>query len=225
MSNRKTKTSRQVDTGQKKPRQISRELALLTLSRLNSSADKLEKHDLSKLLLEAIRTIKSEVEETLENAASEVQRGNDQLLQAETRANSLESAKAMVKDALELTQQAINRLGAALDLPQLLFFSDDRGVVREYALELIGTVARNRQRIEELIQEVLVDWQFARLAKIDRDILKIAVAEMWILKVDERAAINEAVELAKTYSDKEGAAFINGVLRRVSDRLKAQIIK
>lgn len=230
MSNSKTKSK--VDSERKSPRQISRELALLTLSRINGDRDKLEKQDLNQLFLEAIRTLRSEIEDTLETAAAEVKRGNDQLLQAETRAHSLESAKAMVKEALALTQQAIERLGAAIELPQLVITTDRRGKeidnrerVRGYALEIIGAVQRNKVRIEELLQEVLVDWQLDRLSKIDRDILKISVAEMWILNVDERAAINEAVELANTYSDKEGAAFINGVLRRVNDRLKAQTIK
>jgi N utilization substance protein B len=48
------------------------------------------------------------------------------------------------------------------------------------------------------------------------------VAELLFLGVPEKVAINEAVDLAKRYSDEEGRRFINGVLRRVSDRIKAQ---
>ena len=61
-------------------------------------------------------------------------------------------------------------------------------------------------------------WQLSRLAKIDRDILRISVAEMLYLQVPEKVAINESVELAKRYSDEDGFRFINGVLRRLSDR-------
>jgi N utilization substance protein B len=72
------------------------------------------------------------------------------------------------------------------------------------------------------LTQALQDWQLNRLAHIDRDILRISVAEMTFLGIPDRVAINEAVELAKRYSDDEGHRFINGVLRRVTDRLKIE---
>ncbi|MEO1068445.1 MAG: transcription antitermination protein NusB, partial [Cyanobacteria bacterium J06638_6] len=57
-----------------------------------------------------------------------------------------------------------------------------------------------------------------RLPRIDRDILRLAVVEMNYLGTPDRVAINEAVELAKRYSDDDGFRFINGVLRRVVNR-------
>ncbi len=80
----------------------------------------------------------------------------------------------------------------------------------------------NRTQIDQLLQESLVDWQLTRLARIDRDILRIAVTEILFLEVPDRVAINEAVELAKRYSSDEGHRFINGVLRRVTNQVKAQ---
>jgi N utilization substance protein B len=172
-------------------------------------------------VLAAIRTLIGEVHETLETAAGEVTRGNEQLLKSETRATSPDSARAMVKESLELSQKAINRLAIATELPELIQLSSQYEV-REYALELIGTVNRRSQEIDSKIEAALFDWQLSRLPKIDRDILRIAVAEMLFLDLSERVAINEAVELAKRYSDEDGFRFINGVLRRVSDGLKAQ---
>ena len=64
-------------------------------------------------------------------------------------------------------------------------------------------------------------WQLDRLARVDRDILRIAVTEMMYLGLRLEYAINEAVELAKRYSDEEGYKFINGVLRRVTEQIKA----
>jgi len=130
----------------------------------------------------------------------------------------------MVNDALELAQTAINRLGLAIELPEFVQLAHKQEV-REYALEIIATVRRHRQEIKQQIEEVLVAWQFHRLPKIDRDILKIAVAELLFLDVPLKVAINEAVELAKRYSDEEGYRFINGVLRRVSDRLDKEKLK
>ncbi|MGK7873768.1 MAG: transcription antitermination factor NusB [Xenococcaceae cyanobacterium] len=202
------------------PRRISRELALLSLSQVKANPEKLEQQDLNNLVLAAIRTLTGEIQDALETAAAEVKRGSDRLLSSETRATSVESAKAMVKDALELTQTAINRLGAAVELPEFVQLSN-RNEVHEYAVELIGTVHRRRKEIDQQIEEGLVDWQFKRLPSLERDILRIAVAELLFLNIDKKVAINEAVELAKRYSDEEGYRFINGVLRRVTDCLKA----
>ena len=202
------------------PRRIARELALLSLSQFRAS-ENLERHELNKLVLAAVRTLSAEIQETIESAAAEVQRGSDRLLNSETRASNLESAKAMVSDALELTKNAINRLGLALELPELIQLSNQHEV-RQYAVELIETVGRRRKEIEQLIESALVDWQFNRLPKIDRDILRIAVAEIVFLGVKDKVAINEAVELAKRYSDEEGYRFINGVLRRVTNQLTSQ---
>ena len=203
------------------PRRIARELALLSLSQLNREPEKLEKQDLNDLVLAAIRTLTGEIQDVLETASAEVSRGNDRLLSSETRATSVESAKAMVREALELTQTAINRLGTILELPETIQLSN-QPEVREYALELIGAVHRRRQEIQQQLETVLVDWQFHRLPKIDRDILRIAVAEILFLDVPKKVAINEAVELAKRYSDEEGYRFINGVLRRFTDKLQGK---
>ncbi|MDJ0687303.1 MAG: transcription antitermination factor NusB [Xenococcaceae cyanobacterium MO_188.B32] len=202
----------------KQPRSIARELALLSLSQIKTSSDKLEEQDLDSLVLAAIRTLTTEIQDTLETAAAEVKRGSDRLLGTETRANNLNSAKAMVQDALELTQTAINRLGVAVELPEFVQIANSYEV-REYALEIIGAVNRQRQEIEQKIEESMVAWQISRLPQIDRNILTIAVAEILFLEIPLKVAINEAVELAKRYSDEEGHRFINGVLRRVSDRL------
>lgn len=202
----------------KQPRSISRELALLSLSQVPNSPEKLEKQQLNDLLLIAIRTMTAEIQEILENAAAEVKRGSDRIIESETRASNLDSAKAMVNDAIELTQKAINRLGIAVELPEFLQLAN-QVEVREYALKMISTVVSKRQEIEKQIEEVLVAWQLSRLPQIDRDILQIAVAEIVYLEIPTKVAIDEAVELAKRYSDEEGYKFINGVLRRVSDSL------
>ncbi|MBD0302173.1 MAG: transcription antitermination factor NusB, partial [Tolypothrix sp. T3-bin4] len=68
--------------------------------------------------------------------------------------------------------------------------------------------------------DALVDWQVTRLAQIDLDILRIAVAEMEFLEVPDKVTIDEAVELAKRYSGEDGHRFINGVLRRVTEQKK-----
>ena len=202
----------------KQPRSIARELTLLGISQIKTSSSKLADEDLDNFVLSAVRTLTTEVQDILETASAETKRGEERLSGSETRANDVESARAMLSDAVQLAQTAINRLGTAIEIPEFVQLANKQEV-REYAIEIIATVREHRQAIEKYLEEVLVAWQLNRLPKIDKDILIIAVAEILYLDVPVKVAIDEAVELAKRYSDNEGFRFINGVLRRVSDRI------
>ncbi|MGF1539365.1 MAG: transcription antitermination factor NusB [Pleurocapsa sp.] len=205
----------------KQPRSIARELALLSISQIKTSTKKLETEDLEDLAVTAVRSLTIELHDTLEAATDEIKRGEERLLQSQTRAENVDSARVMLEDALKLAQTAINRLGIATELPEFIQLTN-KEQVREYAIAIITTVRRNREEIEKTIEEVLVAWQLSRLPRIDRQILIIAVAEILYLEVPIKVAIDESVELAKRYSDEDGFRFINGVLRRISDRLKKE---
>ena len=204
-----------------KPRRIARELALLSLSQVKGKPESLARNDLQDLVLASIRTLSNEIQDTLETAGAEVQRGSDHIRNTSHGATTVQSAKAMVTDALQLTRTAIERLGTAVELPEFIHLSNHYEV-REYALDLIETVLSKKEEIEASLEGALVDWQLERLPHIDRDILRIAVAEIVFLDLEEKIAINEAVELAKRYSDEDGYRFINGVLRRVTDKINEQ---
>ncbi len=150
--------------------------------------------------------ITGQINTTLANASQSLNQLEQRLL----------TARQTLDEVVTLSQQAVNRTGAALHLPELIQISHDPEV-RTYAIQLIGTLQGNKVEIDGLIQEALVGWQLNRLARIDRDVLRIAVVEMRYLKsVPEKVAINEAVELAKRYGHQESSTFINGVLRRLS---------
>ncbi len=202
-------------------RRIARELALLSINQFPTQQEQHQAQDLQNALIAAIRTLRTEVEEALETAAVELNRGSDRLLESETRAVDLRSAKVMITEAMELTQSAVNRLGMALELPEFIQLADQKAV-RSYALEIINRINSDRATINQLLTDSLVDWQLSRLAQIDRSILQIAVAEMLFFEVPDQVAINEAIELAKRYSGDEAHRFINGVLRRVTNRMKTQ---
>jgi N utilization substance protein B len=202
----------------RKPQQIARELALLSLSQLPVNPKKLNEEQLPKLVLATVRTLRSEVQDTLDNASGELQRSHDRLLTSETRASDLNMARTMLKEAIASTQTAINQLGAALEFPELIQLANQDREVGKYAIKLIQTISEHRTIIDQHISSALVDWQVTRLAQIDRDLLRIAVAEMLFFQLPDRVAINEAVELAKRYSGDEGHRFINGVLRRFTEQ-------
>jgi N utilization substance protein B len=203
------------------PRRIARELALLSASQLPAKQERLQEQDLQEVVVVAIRALATEAQDALEAAAAELQQGNSRLLSSQTRATDVENSRALVGEAIALTQTAINRLGMALEVPEFIQLSNQREV-REYALQLVSTLREHRDRIDEVLTNALVDWQLSRLAAVDRDILRIAVAEILYLRVDHRVAIDEAIELAKRYSDEDSHRFINGVLRRVMNLLQAK---
>lgn len=86
-----------------------------------------------------------------------------------------------------------------------------------YLLKLVNGVQADLLALDELIQQHLsTDWSLNRLAKTDLVILRLALYEM--LKVPEipaKVAVDEALELAKDYSDERSRKFINGVLAAV----------
>lgn len=87
---------------------------------------------------------------------------------------------------------------------------------RPYAEVLVRLAATNLKRIDTLVEEALTNWRLARLSVIDRNILRLGVAEM--LYVDDappRLTIREMVRLAEKYGTHESARFVNGVLDAV----------
>jgi transcription antitermination protein NusB len=205
-------------------RRIARELALLGMSQLSDNPDKLRADavnlaaDFPALLQGAIKTLTSEVKEALELASAELSRGNQHLLNSETRTSELQSARAMVEDAMNQTQSAINRLGAAVELPELVQWAK-QDEVQDYARQILTSLTHHLSDLDKKLDEAMVGWNLKRLARIDRDILRIALTEILFLDIPKRIAIDEAIEVAKRYSDEEGYRFINGVMRRVTDRL------
>ncbi|MCU0525577.1 MAG: transcription antitermination factor NusB [Elainella sp. Prado103] len=202
-------------------RRISRELALLSIAQLPNKPEQLQAQTLQDVLLAAIRTLTVEVQDTLETAAAELNRSSERLLSSETRAGSINTSRTMVTEAIELTQTAINRVGAALELPEFIQLANQKEV-RSYVMELLTQTQAHRDEVDALINRSMVDWQMHRLARIDQDILRLAVTEICFLGVPHQVAINEAVELAKRYSGEDGHRFLNGVLRRVSEQFNRE---
>jgi N utilization substance protein B len=88
---------------------------------------------------------------------------------------------------------------------------------RKFALELVRGVLGNTKQIDETIQQTAPAWPLDQIAAVDRNILRLAIYEILIdNRVPMRAAINEAVELAKEFGGENSPKFINGVLGSVS---------
>ena len=89
------------------------------------------------------------------------------------------------------------------------------------AVELIEGVAGHSDAIDGLLEEVAVDWSVARMAPVDRAILRLAVYELAHRpQVPAAVVLNEAVELANLYSTASSGRFVNGVLATVARRVR-----
>jgi N utilization substance protein B len=82
-----------------------------------------------------------------------------------------------------------------------------------YATQLLDELGGHVQQIDEQVQKALSNWRLERLSVIDRNILRLATAEMMFMDdVPPRVSIQEAILLAEKYGTVDSPRFVNGVL-------------
>ncbi len=91
----------------------------------------------------------------------------------------------------------------------------------EFAKELLKGVLKHKDEIDKIIKEHLIDWDFDRLDKIDKQILRLGVYELKYTDTPFQIIIDEAVKIAKNFSEDKAKSFINGILDRVAKEVRA----
>ena len=81
--------------------------------------------------------------------------------------------------------------------------------------DLVNGVINNMDNIDEYISKYLSNWTIDRLGLTDQAIIRISVYELMYTSTPNLVCINEAIELAKRYSDEKVAKMINGVLDKI----------
>jgi N utilization substance protein B len=90
-----------------------------------------------------------------------------------------------------------------------------------YAVSLVRTVETQQKRIDGLIDEAAIGWELERMAVVDRNVLRLAVAELMDFSdVPTAVILDEAVELASSYSTDASGRFVNGVLATLALQLR-----
>jgi N utilization substance protein B len=88
--------------------------------------------------------------------------------------------------------------------------------VKNYALEIVKFAARNLKNIDETLSKYAQNWSFERMNTIDRNLLRIAAAELdKKFGVPSPVVINEAIEIAKIFGTDDSAKFVNAVLDKI----------
>jgi N utilization substance protein B len=113
-----------------------------------------------------------------------------------------------VDSAGHTVDNVLNRILAEEKLPE-----ENASFVRE----LVTGVIQNKEKLDQNIKNFAPAWPVEQIPVVDRNILRLAIFEILIdNKVPVKVAINEAVELAKTFGADSSSKFINGVLGSIS---------
>ncbi len=87
---------------------------------------------------------------------------------------------------------------------------------------LIAGIFDNLKSVDELLTKASLNWSLARMSRIDRNILRLAAYEIaFCPEIPVNVSINEAIEIAKSFSSIESSTFINGVLDKIAGNIRA----
>ena len=95
----------------------------------------------------------------------------------------------------------------------------------KFVRELVDGVAKHQKDIDKIIEKAAPEWPISQIPLVDRNILRIGLYELLYSNKEEvppKVAINEAIELAKTFSGQTSGKFVNGVLGTVYKQLNPE---
>lgn len=209
-------------------RRAARELTLILFSQLEENVKQYKKEDFNKIVINSVRTLTNNAYEELKLQSSSVVEMIEYIDEYESEhpvnlARPIESNDVPVP--IPLTSDMTGRLTAIADVCEKAFAAleiaemsvlEENSDTKTYIKKITESYVENKADIDSTIQRLSVGWDFNRLVKTDKDILRIAIAELLTVKeAPVKVVIDEAVELAKRYSTEDSASFINAILAKV----------
>jgi transcription antitermination factor NusB len=89
--------------------------------------------------------------------------------------------------------------------------------IKNHTHNLVVGVVKNIKQLDKAIQNTSKKWRLSRMAKVDRNLLRMACYEMFFcLDIPKKVIINEAIEISKKYGSEHSSAFINGILDQIA---------
>lgn len=107
----------------------------------------------------------------------------------------------------------LENTNASYDIKDLI--KEQLEVENDFVNELVNGVVTNQEKISEIANKYLVDWNIDRLSKVDKAIISIGVYELLYTETPSVVAINEAIELSKKYSDEKVTKMLNATLDKI----------
>jgi N utilization substance protein B len=126
----------------------------------------------------------------------------------------------------EKVMQALYAYEIAKDSPQhvikhVLAGLQDNKDAHAFAKQLVLATIEHTLEIDRVVRTRVTNWDFKRIALMDRLILRMAICELLYFKdIPPKVSMNEAIELAKLFSTEKSGQFINGILDAVHEEIK-----
>jgi len=93
----------------------------------------------------------------------------------------------------------------------------------DFAKKLVDSVVQHRDELDAEITAVATNWNITRMAAVDRNVLRLGLAELTIDPgTSHKIILNEAVELAKRFSSDDAGAFVNGLLDKIRTKMRPE---
>ena len=209
-------------------RRAAREIALILFSQLDDDVKKYATTDFDKIIVNSVRTLTNNAYEELKLQSTTVVDMIQYIDEYEANhptnlARPIESNDIPVP--IPLTSDMTGRLTAIADVCEKAFSAleiaemtalEENSETKKYIRKITKAYVDKKDIIDETIKRLAVGWDFSRLVKTDKDILRIAITELLFVKEPPvKVIIDEAVELAKRYSTEDSASFINAILAKV----------
>ncbi|MDP8219560.1 MAG: transcription antitermination factor NusB [Candidatus Theseobacter exili] len=131
--------------------------------------------------------------------------------------------KARIYALQMIFQNDINPIDTEVGVADFYNFIEAKKEVRKFAEELFNLTMDNLDKIDEFIIATATNWSLHRITAVDRNLLRLAVCELLFRDdIPYAVSINEAVEIAKSFSSVESGKFVNGILDNIRKKIEAK---
>lgn len=209
-------------------RRAARELAFILFSQFEKKITNYSKENLDDIIIKSVRILSSNANDELKTALGTLidMRNKIDDYEAEHEINlnrPIEAANvsvpimmsgemsAKVDEMIDIAEKAL----LALEIAEFTTL-ESQNEVKSYAIQIAQAYQQHRKEIDDMIKKYSTGWDFDRLVKMDKDILRIAISELlYVKEAPMKVVVDEAVELAKKYSTDDSPSFINGIIAKV----------
>lgn len=209
-------------------RRASRELALILFSQFDKVISKYSTDDFNEILLKSVRILTNNASNDLKltigplidmkQYLDEYENDHETNLSRPIGVSNVpvplpmtSDLKQKIDELLEISEKAL----MALEIAEFTTL-ENTTEVQAYTMKIANEYKKHHEEVDKQIKEFSIGWDFERLVKVDKDIMRIAITElMFVEEVPHKVVVDEAVELAKKYSTEDSSSFINGVLAKV----------
>ncbi len=209
-------------------RRAARELAFILFSQFDKKITNYSKENLDDIILKSVRILSSSAQDDLKislgalidmkNKIDDYEAEHEINLNRPLDAANIPVPMPTTSDITGRIDEMIEVAEKALLALEIAEFTtlESQSEVKNYAITIAEAFQKNHEEIDNIIKKYSTGWDFDRLVKMDKDILRIAISELiYIKEAPMKVIVDEAVELAKKYSTDDSSSFINGVLAKV----------